>query len=93
MQRGTTETLDPVILVHFEGEREREDLNPETKENACSWFIGPSCRRYKGSRNMKDWHNTTGSSRKRWSASRIQDQGRKWIYHRAPCTNGLQFRI
>ena len=75
MQIGTTETRDAGILVRFEGER--EGLYPETKENACSWFTGPSCRRYKESRNMEDWHNTTGSSRKRWSASRIQDQDKK----------------
>ena len=41
MQRETTKTLDAGILVRFEGER--EDMYPETKENACSWFIGPSC--------------------------------------------------
>ena len=91
MQRGTTKTLDAGMLVRFEGEREYMYL--ETKENVCSWFIGPSCRSYKESRNMEDWHNTTGSSRKRWCASRIQDQDRKWIYYGAPCVNGLQFRI
>ena len=71
MQRGTTKTLDEGILVSFEGER--EDLYTETKESTCSWFIDPSCRRYKESKNMEDWHNTTGSSRKRRSALRIQD--------------------
>ena len=60
MQRGTTKTLDAGILVRFEGER--KDLYPEKKENAFSWFIGPSCRKYKESRIMEDWHNTTGSS-------------------------------
>ena len=64
-------------------EREREDLSTETKENACSRFIDPSCRRYKESKNMEDWHNTTGSSRKRRSASRIQDwTGNRYIIER-----------
>ena len=39
MQRGTTETLDPVILVHFEGEREKVYTQKQKKTSAVGSLV------------------------------------------------------